>query len=364
VAVLNPQSAIRNPQSQRRGFTLVEMVVSLGIASVLMLGMGAAMLVAARAMPAAGNPTATIVDAGAALEQVLTDLQYAIDVKSRSATMVEFTVADRDGNDIPETIRYEWSGVAGDPLTRRYNGGAAVQALADMREFAFSWDLVTASTTVPQGNESAETILRSYDATIDLANYPIKSSEWYGQYFRPALPPDAVSWKVTRVRLYARTDGAAAGDCRVQLQQATTGKLPSGTVIEGRPLLESALLNGYREQEFAFTLASGLSPTEGLCLVVKWVADASACQLQGVNANGSTSDSFLVKSSDKGVSWSAPTGASLLYTVYGTVTTTGQPQVQNTYYLNRVTIRLRAGTDTQTTLRSAVRLLNKPEVTQ
>jgi len=360
----NPQFAIRNPQFRGRGFTLVEMVVSLGIASALMLGVGAAMLIAARAMPDARSPTGAIVDSGAALEQMITELQYAVSIPNKSATMVEFTVADRDGNDIPETIRYEWSGAAGDPLARRYNGGAAVQVLADVRDFALSWDLLTITTVVPQGNESAETILCSYDSTANLNNYPMKSSEWYGQYFRPALPADAVSWKVTRVRLSARTDGAAAGECRVQLQQATAGKLPSGTVIEEKTLLESSLLSGYQEQEFTFTQAGGLSPTQGLCTVVKWIADATACQLWGVKANGSTSDSFMVKSSDKGVSWTAPAGTSLLYTVYGTVTTTGQPQVQNTYYLNRVNIRLRAGADAQTTLQSAVRLLNKPEVTQ
>ena len=347
-----------------RGFTLVEMVVSLGIASVLMLGIGSAMLIAARAMPDAVSPTDAIVDAGAALEQIITELQYAVDIRNKSATMIEFTVADRDGNDIPETIRYEWSGAAGDPLTRRYNGGAVVPVLANVRELAFSWDLLTISALVPQGNESAETILRGHDGTVSLGNYSIRSSEWYGQYFRPSLPADAESWRVTRVRLCARTDGGHAGECRVQLQQATAGKLPSGTVIEEKTLLESSLLSGYQEQEFAFTRASGLSPIQGLCLVVKWINDSVACQLWGVSADGSTSDSFMVKSLDKGMSWTAPAGMSLLYTIYGTVTTTGQPQVQNTYYLNRVSIRLRAGADAQTTLQGAVRLLNKPEVTQ
>jgi prepilin-type N-terminal cleavage/methylation domain-containing protein len=353
-----------NPQSKGRGFTLIEVVVSLGISAVLMLGIGSAMLFAARAMPDAASPTAAIVDAGGALEQLITDLQYAVSIKNKSATMIDFTVADRDGNDIPETIRYEWSGTAGATLTRRYNGGTVVTVLADVRDFALSCDLLTISTLVPQGNESAETILNSYDGTVGRDNYRMRSSEWYGQYFRPALPVDAVSWKVTRVRLSARTDGSPAGECRVQLQQATVGKLPSGTVIEEKTLLESSLLGGYQEQEFAFTQAGGLSPTQGLCLVVKWIADSVACQLWGFNANASTSDSFMVKSTDGGASWTAPAGMSLLYTVYGTVTTLGPPQIQNTYYLMRVNIRLRAGTDTQTTLQSAVRLLNKPEVTQ
>jgi prepilin-type N-terminal cleavage/methylation domain-containing protein len=173
-----------------RGFTLVEMVVSLGISAVLMLGIGSAMLFAARAMPDAKTPTGAIVDAGGALERIITELQYAVTVNSRSATMIEFTVADRDGNDVPETIRYEWSGTAGAPLTRQYNAGPVVEVLPDVRDFALSYDLQTISTQMPQGNESAETVLRSFSAQFHTESFPIKSSEWYGQYFFPTLPAD------------------------------------------------------------------------------------------------------------------------------------------------------------------------------
>jgi len=128
--------------------------------------------------------------------------------------------------------------------------------------------------------------------------------------------------------------------------------------------MEASLLAGFTEQEFAFYNVAGLSPTQGLCIVVKWIYDAVACQLWGYHEGASTADSFLVKSTDKGVTWSAPAGYGLKYSVYGTVTTSGPPLIQSTYYLRRVNLKLRAGTDTQTTLQSAVRLLNKPEVTQ
>jgi prepilin-type N-terminal cleavage/methylation domain-containing protein len=363
-ATLNPQSPIRNLQFRRRGFTLVEMVVSLGITSVLMLSIGGAMLLVGRALPDAKSTTGAIVDASSVVEQLLTELQYATTVNSRSATMIEFTVADRDGNDVEEVIRYEWSGTAGAPLTRQYNGKTAVQVLADVRDFALSYDLQTISTQIPQGNESAEIVLSSWSQQFHSDSFPIKSSEWYGQYFFPTPPADAVSWKVTRIKIYGRTDGLWWGESRVQLQTATAGKRPSGTVLEEKTLMEASLLTGFTEQEFAFYGVAGLSPTAGLCLVVKWIYDASACQLYGYHEGASTADSFLVKSTDKGVTWSAPSGYGLKYKVYGTVTTSGPPQVQYTYYLNRASIRVRTGTDTRATLQGAVRLLNKPEVTQ
>ncbi|MBN1509955.1 MAG: prepilin-type N-terminal cleavage/methylation domain-containing protein [Sedimentisphaerales bacterium] len=358
---------IRDSESEIRswpapGFTLVEMVVSLGIASVLMLSVGGAMLLAGRAVPDAKSPAGTIVNTSSVLEQILSELQYATTVNGRSATMIEFAVADRDGNDVEEVIRYEWSGTAGAPLTRQYNGKTPVTVLTDVRDFALTYDLKTISEEVPQGNESAETLLISWTQTLHSEDFPIKSSEWYGQYFFPALPADAVSWKVTRVKIYGRTDGAFVGESRVQLQTPTAGKRPSGTVLEEKTLMEAALLVAFGEAEFEFYGVSGRSPSQGLCLVVKWVYDSTACQLWGYDEGASTSDSFLIKSTDKGVTWSAPSGYGLKYRVYGTVTTSGTPQIQTTYYLERVNVQLRSGTDTQATLQGAVRLLDKPEV--
>ena len=134
----------------RRGFTLVELVVTIAITSVIMLGIGSAMLIAGRALPAADNPAAASLIAGQAIEQMVTELQYAATIIDSNATMIEFTVADRDADDVAETIRYEWSGTPGDPLTRQYNGGALVNLADDVQEFDLSHDLETTATEVPQ----------------------------------------------------------------------------------------------------------------------------------------------------------------------------------------------------------------------
>lgn len=334
------------------------------ITSTLMLSIGSVMLLAAKAIPDAKSPAASTITAAQALEPLVAELQYAASVNNRSATMIEFTVADRDGNDVPETIRYQWSGTPGDPLTRTCNAGPAVPVLADVREFALSYDLSMTSTEIPQTNESAETVLMSYNSLLYQDSYPIKGGEWYGQYFFPTLPVDAVSWKVTRVQLHARADGAQLGEARIQLQLPTAGKLPSGVVLEEETIVESSLLWVFAEQEFAFSEVSGLSPQQGLCIVVKWISDAVACRLLGVERYASSANRFLLKSTSQGLTWSAPAGESLIFTVYGRVTTAGTPQIQTTYYLDAVGIRLRTGSDTQATIQTAVRMPNRPEVTE
>lgn len=349
---------------KRQGFTLLETAVAAGLSGILMLGLGSAMLLTGRALPDAGGPAVQSVAEAEALEPMAAELQYAVSVNLYTAHAIEFTVADRNGDGTPETIRYEWSGVTGAPLTRQYNGSAAAPVLAAVREFGLSYDLQTISTQVPQSNESAETLLIGYPSSINYADYPIQETQWCGEYFRPPLPADALSWKVTRVRFYARSSGWATGYTQVQLQTPTVGGWPSGVVLQERMLQESGLPLWYVLYEMDYTQVSGLSPQQGLWLVFRWQSGATACELLGRDNGVSASNIALAKSPDGSLSWSALPGQSLLFSVYGTVTTAGKPQIQSTYYLNTVTIRLRTGTDMQATVQTTVRTLDQPEVTQ
>jgi hypothetical protein len=83
----------------------------------------------------------------------------------------------------------------------------------------------------------------------------------------------------------------------------------------------------------------------------------------GQNPGVTASNLALLKSTNQAVNWSVQPGQSLLFSVYGTVTTAGTPQVQTLYNLNSVSIRLRTGTDGQATVQTGVRTLNRPQVT-
>ena len=345
------------------GFTLVELSVAVAVLGVIMLGLGSAMLIAGRALPDASSPTASRIAAAGAAEQMVTELQYAVSVNQRAANMVEFGVPDRSGDEMPEIIRYDWSGTSGAPLTRQYNGGTPVAVLADVWEFSLSYNLDTVTTQIPQGTEGAQTTLSSYSSPQKLYDYPIADLEWYAEYFFPTLPGGTTSWKVTRVVITAKQDGAADGEARVQLQLPTAGKYPSGVVLEEKTLLESALLTTYSNQEFTFSTVGGLSPQQGLCLVIRWIANGTACRVRGRNSGVTATGIALAKSTNRGAVWSTLSSQSLLFTVYGTVTTAGTPQTQNTYSLSGVELKLRAGSDVQSIVQTGIKTLNRPEVT-
>ena len=347
------------------GFTLVELIVAVAVTSILMLAIGSTIVVATYALPDDDRPAGAVIAAGAAAEWIATELQYAVMVNHSSANMVEFTVADRDNDDAPETIRYEWSGTAGAPLTRQYNAGTLANVLDRVQQFELAYDVETISEEVPQSNESAETTLAGYYSGNYLAGRNVQTDRWRGQYFMPLLPPDAINWKVTGVKFYAKAEYPAGGECRLQLQLATAGGLPTGVVLEEKVLLESTLNPYfYSLQDFTFSSVSGLAPNQGLCLVFKWISGVVACRIcireQGVPAaNGN-----FMRSADRGATWTEYPDQSLLFWVYGTVTTPGIPQIEETVCLHGIEMKVRSGRDDPSDVRTRVKTLNKPEITQ
>lgn len=127
-------------RNARYGYTLMEMVASVAATTILVAGMGSVVMVAARSTSESTVPALQI-QASTALHEIASELQFAIAFTERTATAVEFTVADRDADAAVETIRYAWSGTPGDPLTRQYNGAAVVDYLANVHAFDYT-DLV------------------------------------------------------------------------------------------------------------------------------------------------------------------------------------------------------------------------------
>src|SRR5438067_5572044 len=116
----------------RPGFTLLEMMASIAILTIVLLAAGSVMTLAARANINAtnpNNPTNQIALARSAVDQMSDDLKMAKSFAARNATSVTFTVPDRTGDSIDETITYSWAG-AGTPVMRQFNGAAPV-SIAD-----------------------------------------------------------------------------------------------------------------------------------------------------------------------------------------------------------------------------------------
>ncbi len=348
------------PAAKTRGHTLLEMVVAVTVSGVLIAGLMSTLYVASRAASPGGSSRAVLAELDAA-DELLGDLVYAVAFTERSASAVEFTVADRNGDNTPETIRYAWSGTPGDPLTRQYNGGTAVEIVSDVQEFTLSYHVRTRSEQPPPGPiEGAETLLVSHDPASSPLDFPITDKEWIGQYFLPSLPADAVEWKVTRVGFNARVHGGTKGITSVQLRLPTASNLPGDTVLEAVPMYESNLADTYSWQEFPFGSVSGLAPSQGLCLVLALQhKEAHLADIQYDDGGGAG----RLTTTNAGSSWSGDGSRSMVYAVYGTVTAPALPDPITREWLRTVGVKLRVGTDPSASVQTAVPVLNAPEVT-
>jgi prepilin-type N-terminal cleavage/methylation domain-containing protein len=129
-------------QRRRRAFTLVELVLSMAVMTVLLGGLASAMILASRAVPDRKSTLAAAMDGSYAADQLAAELFVAKSFSVRSATAVKFTLDDRNADGVDDTIRYEWSGTAGAPLTRKYNLAATVTVLSDVNEFVLGYDVI------------------------------------------------------------------------------------------------------------------------------------------------------------------------------------------------------------------------------
>jgi Tfp pilus assembly protein PilW len=344
---------------------LIELVVALAISSTLLLAMGSVVLVSTKAIPTANNRTSSIVAGSRALSSISSDVFFATSVTELTATAITFTVPDRNNDGHPETIRYAWSGNAGDPLTRQYNGGNVISIIPRIQSFNLTFDKrqVLAPTTY---TTSAETLLASFTTSSNLANYGVASNAWPGQNVGPVLPSNAVSWSVTRVMLPAAVNGANAGVSLVQIRAVDANEFPT-TTLDQQALLESSLSSSYAWQTFTFTNATGLSPSQSVDIVVQWVSDAYACNIQyqgpGLLGLGGLVGSLLGTGNMiqwNGNSWSSVGGQNLNFYLYGTYATPN-PATYN-YYLKDVRCSLQTLADPSTQSTTLIRVISEPQV--
>jgi len=164
-------------RTRHRGFTVVEMVLSMAVMTVLLGGIASALVIAARAVPGTATPMSLTVDGYHAAERLASALYAAQTITARSDKSIMFTVADRNADSNPETIRYMWSGVAGQPLNRQYNGGAPGAVLDNVYQFNLTYvtqvisgapKVTVVDITIQAGSDAAARV----DTSVQLLNQP------------------------------------------------------------------------------------------------------------------------------------------------------------------------------------------------
>jgi hypothetical protein len=349
-----------------RAFTLVELVVSIATLSVLMAGLAAAILLSTHALPDAESPLSAVVDGADVAGQLAEELGTAVWIIEHTTTAITFTVPDRDNDGVPERIRYEWLGTPGDPLTRWYNDGTAVNVLESVNQFDLSYGMKVTTEEYPGPPvESARQQLMGCDTGLLTGLGTVKKNMWWGEYFKPALPAEALSWSVQDAYLRLRQKGGNQGSVSVALRPPTVQLLPDTTVLEEVIIPESELpleASSFTWVQIPFSSVSNLSPDEGLCLVARSFDNKAAAEIEYYAAGISLPDAGLLQSMAQEAGWYIAADQALRFKIYGTYMYPGPTQTATRSYVASVGISLQAGDDPASKVFITARTLNLPEL--
>jgi prepilin-type N-terminal cleavage/methylation domain-containing protein len=316
------------PACIRRAMTLVELMVSLALVTIIMAACGSMLMVMGKA--AANDKSNVGTDATvarSAADQVVDDLKVATAVTEQTANAITMTVPDRDGDGAAETIRYAWSGVAGDPLTRAYNGRAAAVLAANVRALNFSY--LGKTVGKPPAVEGAEQSHYTHVGTdaSKIKTQKLDGSNWSAQTFKMTFPTSDTSsttaWKVTRCQVQLQRDLVSTGTVTVSLYYADSNAKPTGAALQsGTVLLLNVLSSGLAWTDVSFGSPASLDPAKSVCLVVSYAAVLGAGGYVGYDDASADPTTTWLKTTDAGTSWTAQgAGKAQQFKAWGTVTT-------------------------------------------
>jgi prepilin-type N-terminal cleavage/methylation domain-containing protein len=345
----------------RRGYTLIELMVAVAASVLLMAGLTSALLLAGHAVDPPESLTA-LRDASDVAYDLMDEVQHTVFLLERSPAAIEFALADMNGDNQSDVVRYSWSGTAGDALQRTLNHGTPQTVLEDVRQFELEYAQRSRAEDLGDLFQESPRVTHSQlTSGSSPGDYDVRSDSWVGQSFAPNLPADAVAWSVNEVELQLRQSGFVWGYSVVEIRPAAGDGRPVSTVLEDETVWELSLNSAYSWRTLNFNHVAHLSPADALCLVVRRGDGSVPCQARYETGGVSLANHGLVESSDQGANWSLSTDKGLRFIVRGTYTLRAGAQSITRNYVTGVRVTLRSGGDASSRVHTSTPLLNTPE---
>jgi type II secretory pathway pseudopilin PulG len=372
----------RPPRSRSgRAFTLLELVVSTGIISLVVGSLASIMVLASRALPSSAGALRanSAIAAAAAADELASDLRFATTIIETTPSRIAFTVPDRTGDAVDETIVYQWAG-PGAPLLRSINGGDPITLLDSLQTFNLDYTrhTQTQSTIVSTVEESEELLLSSFTGWAGvphaLGYINLTGTTWAAEKFvvdKVTIPSDVTSWRISRVSVRLRrpsTLSAHAVTVGIHFPTTSGGFLPAALPIGTPGVIPSAHLTttaAWHDATFSDVVFTDPTRTH-FVIVVKPELPTNIAYIEYYSERSAPTDAYVFQyTTDGGSSW-LPTSNrqrnDAPFFVYGRYTrgSTGA-QVTETHTLRRVGITLQMDDSGASRLSSAVQLANQPE---
>lgn len=158
--------------SRRGGFTLVELITSLVVTSILMLGLSSVLLVGSKAVPSGNEQIHAEAACASVLEDMAGDLMLATGITLASKQDIIIGVPDRDGDGSKDQIRYTFDSDA-ETIKRTWNSNEAVTVLSNVSAFSVTLTTSGGSASAALIDVSVTSITSPTQNTrVELYNYP------------------------------------------------------------------------------------------------------------------------------------------------------------------------------------------------
>lgn len=353
-------------------FTMVELVISMAISTLLISALGAALVLASRAMPSRESPQQTAITSCRALDLMTEELSTAIWVAEVYEHSIAFQVPDRDPavSPGPEFIMYSWSGVAGAPLKRSYNNGAAAIVVPQVYSLAITPQLAKPGEDEP----IADGLLTSFSGwsgiTPEVQDQMIGLNAYVAMCFSITPPPNTVSLLITRAEFSMKLQdgGDTTGAVNCAVHRSVGGTVPSaGMLGKAMPVAVGSLGSSYNWVTFTFEPLTITDPARtDYCLVLNQTA-GTAGRVQEYHSSSATDNGMVERWAAKIAGPWQPQATSinhqdLPFRVYGVFKTSADPIVPLVYNVRSVAVALQASPDVSSTCYAKAVLLNEPEV--
>jgi hypothetical protein len=324
-------------------------MVTLAVMSVLIVAMGAAVYVAGFALPTRTGPMEDARIGADVLEKMVGELSFATAILEHTNHSVTFVVPDRNGDGAAERIRYAWSGVAGEPLTRELNGVSAT-IFPDVQAFELAYRTQSVSRVVdgPAVEDTTERLLFESECT-PAVEYSITSGAGFGQLVTPILPRTATHWQIRRIVVTGQAP--LVGILQFMIYEADTDGLPTGSSLGSAAGLFTLLRS-------SLSLSVGSPPTltaDRSAAIVTAPGTQTGSRIMGTSTTGVG----LLRTKNNGSTWTSDQGG-LCMQVYGRIWRPMSQITVTSNYVDRVDIRLQGGR-AATAARTSALIRNRPD---
>jgi prepilin-type N-terminal cleavage/methylation domain-containing protein len=192
---------------RRRGFSLVETLVTSAILAVIAGAVAGVMSVAVRASGAQDSQSTS----DASSIRLSEEISRALHVFTIGPGMIRFSVADQNGDLSDEVIEYAWSGERGSVLTRRVNDGLSEVVLDDVTSFVVRAAASTHSEPDSSFNEIETERVLARNQRPEAIDVVLDRSGRIEYTVSPAIGGDVIAWMPTALKLKLASAGELNG---------------------------------------------------------------------------------------------------------------------------------------------------------